>query len=131
MVAIGVPGPKSNSAGAKPGGYDQGGGDPDKDGDYDNDNSGEDCVSLSSLAMPDPDHGDQMANPAVGDRVTYTVEGTVTRIEGDEAYVKRESVNGQPVQASGSDDQDENEDQQDQNERDELGGMASQMGGMS
>lgn len=58
----------------------------------------EDCVSLASLAMPDEEQGDQMANPEVGDKVNYMVDGTVTRIEGDNAYVKREAVNGKPVE---------------------------------
>lgn len=94
--------------------------------------SGEDCVPLKSLAMPDAENGDQMANPEVGDRVGYQVEGTVTRIEGEDAYVKRESINGEPV-----DDSDENNSDQsgqpagDDQERQELGGMADQLGGMS
>jgi len=94
----------------------------------------EDCVPVSSLAMPDPDNGDQMATPAVGDRVNYTVEGTVTRIEGEDAYVKRETVNGQPVadDEGGSDDQaGQGGDDEDAQERGQLGGMADQMGGMS
>lgn len=57
----------------------------------------EDCVPLAALAMPDGEQGDQMANPEVGDKVSYTIEGAVTRIDGDQAYVKRESVNGQPL----------------------------------
>lgn len=96
-------------------------------------NPGEDCVPLKSLAMPDPDQGDQMANPEVGDKVNYQVEGTVTRIDGDNAYVKRQSVNGEPVEdeEGGEDDAaPENPDAGDQNEREQLGGMAEQMGGM-
>lgn len=57
--------------------------------------AGEDCVSLSSLATPDDQ--EQMAEPEVGDTVTYQVEGKVTRIENGSAYVKRVSVNGEPV----------------------------------
>lgn len=92
----------------------------------------EDCVSLSSLAMPDPENGDQMATPSVGDRVNYTVEGTVSRIEGENAYVKRETVNGQPVAEEGQGAGDESQgDEGDAQERDQLGGMADQMGGMS
>lgn len=56
----------------------------------------EDCVSLESLAMPD--ESEQMENPGVGDKVQYTVEGTITRIEGDNAYVKKSAVNGQKVE---------------------------------
>lgn len=56
----------------------------------------EDCVSLDALAMPD--ENEQMENPGVGDKVQYTVEGTITRIEGDNAYVKKSAVNGQKVE---------------------------------
>lgn len=56
----------------------------------------EDCVSLEALAMPD--ESEQMENPAVGDKVQYTVEGTVTRIEGGNAYVKKRAVNGKKVE---------------------------------
>lgn len=44
-----------------------------------------------------PDETEQMQSPEVGDKVQYTVEGTVSRIDGDEAYVKRDTVNGQPI----------------------------------
>lgn len=91
---------------------------------------GEDCVPLSALAMPDADNGDQMANPEPGDKVSYTVDGAVTRIEGGNAYVKRDAVNGQPV---GSPESTSDGDQLDEDgdERGALGDMAGQMGGMS
>jgi len=53
------------------------------------------CVDLQALAMPD--EKDQMQPPAVGDKVQANVEGTVSRIEGDKAYVTMEAVNGQKV----------------------------------
>jgi hypothetical protein len=56
----------------------------------------EDCVPLDALAMPD--ESEQMENPAVGDKVQYTVEGTITRIEGGDAYVKKSAVNGQKIE---------------------------------
>jgi hypothetical protein len=56
---------------------------------------GELCVPLSALAMPD--EGDQLANPEEGDKVTLQVEGKVGRIEGENAYITPETVNGQPV----------------------------------
>jgi len=59
--------------------------------------SQEDCVPVTALASPGED--DQMANPSVGDLVQYQKEGTVTRIEGDQAYVKVNSVNGKPLTA--------------------------------
>lgn len=58
----------------------------------------EDCVSLSALAMPGDD--EQMAAPELGDKVQYTVEGTISRIEGDNAYITREAVNGEPVKGA-------------------------------
>jgi hypothetical protein len=53
------------------------------------------CVDLQALAMPD--EGDQMQPPAVGDKVQANVEGTVSRITGDKAYVTMSAVNGQKV----------------------------------
>lgn len=60
-------------------------------------NPDEDCVPLEALEMPGED--EQMNQPAVGDPVSYHVEGKVTRIEGQNAYVKRETVNGKPLDA--------------------------------
>jgi hypothetical protein len=57
--------------------------------------STEQCVPLESLAMPE--EGEQMANPEVGDVVSYTVEGKVTRIEGGKAYVEPTAINGKPM----------------------------------
>lgn len=57
----------------------------------------EDCVPISALSQPGED--DQMNPPAQGDLVQYQKEGTVTRIEGENAYVKVNSVNGKPVSA--------------------------------
>jgi hypothetical protein len=57
----------------------------------------EQCVPIESLAMPD--EGEQMTNPEVGDPVSYTVEGKVTRVEGGKAYVAPESINGKPIEA--------------------------------
>lgn len=57
--------------------------------------SSEDCVPLAALNLPDEQQ--QMQAPEQGDKVQYTVEGTVSRIEGDNAYVSREAINGVPV----------------------------------
>lgn len=65
----------------------------------------EDCIPLTALAQPD--QTEQMANPEVGDLVTYTVEGTVTRVEGENAYVQRKAVNGQEVAGAAPEPQDE------------------------
>lgn len=61
--------------------------------------SNEICVDLQSLSMPDED--DQMQAPAVGDMVQANIEGTVSRIEGDKAYVMMSAVNGQKVKEQG------------------------------
>lgn len=53
------------------------------------------CVPAAALAVPD--EGEQMAAPEVGDKVTYTVEGKVTRVEGEQVYVAPETINGEPV----------------------------------
>lgn len=57
----------------------------------------EDCVPLDALAMPDEQ--EQMQPPSVGDEVNYQVTGKVTRIEGENAYVQKKSINGQEVSA--------------------------------
>jgi hypothetical protein len=54
-------------------------------------------VPLEALAMPGED--DKLENPAVGDPVQLMAEGTVTRIEGDTAFVSVKSVNGKPLSA--------------------------------
>lgn len=61
---------------------------PEPDGD-------EMCVALKSLALPD--EGDNLQNPTIGDVVNFTVDGKITRIEGDKAYIEPTAVNGEPV----------------------------------
>jgi len=53
------------------------------------------CVDLDSLSMPDEQ--EKMQAPEVGDKVQANIEGEVTRIEGNKAYVKMTAVNGQKV----------------------------------
>ena len=60
--------------------------------------AGEVCVPISSLASPGED--DQLQNPAIGDLVQFQTEGKVTRIDGENAYVKPDSINGKPVTAA-------------------------------
>jgi hypothetical protein len=48
------------------------------------------CVPAAALAIDG-------AAPEVGDEVEYTVKGRVARIEGGEAYITPEMVNGQPA----------------------------------
>ncbi len=55
----------------------------------------EDVVSLEALSQPDEQEA--MTPPAVGDKVSYSKEGTVSRIEGGKAFVAVTHVNGQEV----------------------------------
>jgi len=48
------------------------------------------CLPVSALAV-------EGTMPEVGDSVEYTVKGRVSRIEGTEAYVMPEMVNGEPA----------------------------------
>lgn len=73
---------------------------------------GEVCVPLKSLVQPDEKN--QMQTPAVGDSGTMTVDYIVTRIEGDNAYVTPNAVNGTSL--------DDNEDEPDTDDAD-SGGM--------
>lgn len=52
-------------------------------------------VPVASLAQPDDT--EQMQTPAEGDTVTLQVEATVVRIDGETAYIKPLSVNGNPI----------------------------------
>lgn len=63
---------------------------------------GEDCIPTKLLAMPD--EGEQMQEPAVGDKVQYSVEGKVSRIDGENAYVTKTAINGQKIEDKPQDD---------------------------
>ena len=54
-------------------------------------------VSVPIEALASPGEDDKLVNPEVGDLVQFQTEGKVTRIEGDNAFVGVESVNGKPV----------------------------------
>lgn len=57
---------------------------------------GDDTLPVELLGVPDD--SEQIVNPEVGDRVSYTVEGRVLRVDGNLAIIKRESVNGKPIE---------------------------------
>lgn len=59
--------------------------------------AGEICVPLKSLALPSEGTGD--VSPAVGDEVDVQGTATVTRVEGDKAYLTIKTVNGEAVSA--------------------------------
>jgi hypothetical protein len=90
--------------------------------------NGEQCVPLETLAMPGD--GEQMTNPEVGDPVSYTIEGKVTRIEGGNAYVKPETINGKPFAAKTPENPEAAAADQDEAGLNELKGMADQQGYM-
>lgn len=97
------------------------------------DMSDEMCVPVESLAQPD--EGEQMVNPEVGDPVAMHVEGKVTRIEGGNAYVKPETVNGKPLDSKSAKTADDNESQEkaqlyDMASAMDSSGAGGQMGGM-
>ena len=52
-------------------------------------------VPLSALASPGED--EQMQTPAVGDLVQFQYEGKIASVQGDNAVVALESVNGKPL----------------------------------
>lgn len=56
------------------------------------------CVPLSALAAEGADDS-QTVSPAVGEPVEFTAAGKVSRVDGENAYVTLESVNGAPLAA--------------------------------
>jgi len=70
--------------------------------------------AIPLAALQQPDETEQLVTPEVGDMVTYTVEGKISRIEGDRAFVTVESANGQPVA-----------EEQPENPADDAGGLAA------
>lgn len=54
-------------------------------------------VPLASLAMPGED--DKMQAPSVSDPVQFQAEGKVISIDGDNARVSIEAINGKPIDA--------------------------------
>jgi hypothetical protein len=61
-------------------------------------------VPLAALAI-------DSENPQPGDPVDFQVSGTLDRIEGDLAYVRAESINGQPLPAEDTSGEDMSEDE--------------------
>lgn len=52
-------------------------------------------VPIESVSMPGED--DKMQSPSESDPVQFQVEGKISRIQGDIAFVAIESINGKPV----------------------------------
>lgn len=53
------------------------------------------CVPISSLAQSG--EGDTMETPQEGDRVSFSVEGNVSRVDAQNAYVTMDTVNGEKL----------------------------------
>lgn len=55
------------------------------------------CVPLDSLTMGSGEDSSSTVAPEVGDPVDFSATGTVSRVEGGNAYLTLESVNGKPL----------------------------------
>lgn len=58
---------------------------------------GELAVPLKALAQPDDT--EKVITPAEGDTVSFTVDATLVRIEGDKAIIRPTAVNGTELEA--------------------------------
>ena len=76
--------------------------------------------------LAQPDDKEQMQTPAVGDSGTMTVDFTVTRVEGDNAYIKPNAINGQQIEAEEGEGT-PGEEEADAQEGSDLRGQAEQM----
>jgi hypothetical protein len=74
---------------------------PDNTGDGNGDNGGLLVAGLDSLQVGG-------TPPAQGDTVTLKVEGVVDRVEGNEAYIRPQKVNGKDVPSSSDENQSDN-----------------------
>lgn len=57
--------------------------------------AGEVCVPLKALAQPDD--SDAMVTPEAGDSVSFQTDAILTRIDGENAYLKPSAINGTPI----------------------------------
>ncbi len=53
------------------------------------------CIPLKALSQPDD--SDVMVTPEAGDSVTFSTDAVITRIDGENAYLKPSAINGQPI----------------------------------
>lgn len=60
------------------------------------------CMTVPVSALTVPDEQDQPSAPAVGDRVSYQVDGVVESVNGEQAEVRATAINGTPLAAAGS-----------------------------
>lgn len=53
-------------------------------------------IPLSALAQPNQE--DVMETPGAGDTITFTVDGTLDKVDGDYGLVTPNAVNGKPLE---------------------------------
>lgn len=58
-------------------------------------NTAEVCVPLAAVSVNEDDN--QQTAPSEGDSISVTLEGKVTRVEGDMVYFQPTTANGEPV----------------------------------
>lgn len=63
-------------------------------------NSNEICVPSSAVGEHEEGAGDAVL-PAVGDEVSVTVTGKVSRVEGGNVYFTPDTANGEPIKPAG------------------------------
>lgn len=80
---------------------------------------GEVCVPLSAVAVNEDENAS--TPPDVGDEITVTLGGKVTRVEGDMVYFSPATANGEPIPAD--EQQDEPADDPMASEEDSLRSM--------
>jgi hypothetical protein len=80
------------------------------------------CVPLASLAQPDDQ--EQNVTPQPGDKGSANIDYSVLRVEGDQAYITIEGVNGEKIGAAAAGD-----DAGEPSEQDEETALRQQLGG--
>ncbi len=55
------------------------------------------CVKIPLKALAQPDDKEQMQTPGEGDSVSFTVDGTIESIDGENAVVRPMNVNNTPL----------------------------------
>lgn len=82
-------------------------------------------IPIPLAALSQPDDQEQMQTPKQGDSVDFQVTATVSRIDGETAYVLPQAVNGQPL----DDEEGEQAPDPDVQEESDLRQQAGQMSG--
>lgn len=81
-------------------------------------------IPIPLAALSQPDDQEQMQTPKQGDSVDFQVTATVSRIEGDCAYVVPSAVNGQPLGDEGDEQTPDPDVQEESDLRQQAQGMS-------